>query len=165
MVLLASILLNRTFLTVLILCVVAACVLLAYGDFQQMSACWGCLTAGKHNPELELREDSIAAILVAVGVLFESFETLARKAGSRLSPDALATIHRSAEACAVKGTFIVVFGLAIEMVNQVTKNISGNHAIIHLVQASINLPLAIASIVLLLAVLRDISQTTATQNQ
>jgi len=157
MALLASILLNRIFLRMLILFVVGSCLLLAYGDLQQMRACWACLTAGHHNPELELREDSIAAILVAIGVLFESFETLARKAAPRMSPEVLTSIHRSAEACAVKGTFIVVFGLLIEMVNQVTKNIPGNHAIIHLVQASINLPLAIASIILLLAVLREIS--------
>ena len=108
-----------------------------------------------------MQEDTIAAILVAVGVLLESFEVLARKAAPRLSPTALAQVHRTAEACAVKGTFIVVFGLAIEMVNQVTKSLEGNHALIHLIQATVNLPLALASIALLLAALRDISRPPA----
>ena len=155
--LLASILLNRVFLRILILCVTGICLLLAYSDYRQIAACWACLTAGHHNPTLEIQEDTIAAILVAVGVLFESFEVLARKAAPRLSPEALADAHRSAEACAAKGTFIVVFGLAIEMVNQATKVLEGNHALIHLGQALINLPLALASIALLLSVLRDLS--------
>lgn len=161
MVFLASILLSKTFLRLLILSVCTICLVLAYSDLRQITACWACLTAGHHNPKLEMQEDTIAAILVAVGVLLESFEVLARKAAPRLSPTALAQVHRTAEACAVKGTFIVVFGLAIEMVNQVTKSLEGNHALIHLIQASINLPLALASIALLLAALRDISRPPA----
>lgn len=157
MTLIASLLLNRLFLRILILSVTGVCLLLAYSDYRQIAACWACLTAGHHNPALEIQEDTIAAILVAVGVLFESFEVLAKKAAPRLSPDALADVHRLAEACATKGTFIVVFGLAIEMVNQVTKVLEGNHALIHLGQALINLPLALASVGLLFAVLRDLS--------
>lgn len=158
MALFASLLLNRIFLRILILSVAGVCLILAYSDYRQIAACWACLTKGHHNPALEIQEDTIAAILVAVGVLFESFEVLARKAAPRLSPDALADVHRAAEACATKGTFIVVFGLAIEMVNQVTKILEGNHALIHLGQAVINLPLALASVALLLAVLRDLSR-------
>jgi len=154
---LASLLLNRIFLRILILSVAGVCLILAYSDYRQIAACWACLTEGHHNPDLEMQEDTIAAILVAVGVLFESFEVLARKAAPRLSPEALEQVHRSAEACASKGTFIVVFGLVIEMVNQLTRVIEGNHALIHLGQALINLPLALASVALLLAVLRDIS--------
>jgi membrane-associated PAP2 superfamily phosphatase len=56
----------------------------------------------------------------------------------------------------VKGAFVVVVGLIIEMVNQVSKTLDGNHALIHMVKSLINLPLILLALVLLLAAFRDL---------
>lgn len=153
---LGVILLNRFFLIALIGTAAGLCLFFAYRDYQQFHACWECFTIGKHNEELELRQDSIAAILVAVGVFFESFEILAKKSASRWHGDAAKDLHATANACTVKGAFIVVIGLIIEMINQVSKTIDGNHAVIHMVKSLINLPLGVLALVLLLSVLRDL---------
>jgi hypothetical protein len=151
-----SLLLNRSFLRTLILVTSGLCLYFAYRDYLQFTACWECFSAGKHNEDLELRQDSIASILVAVGVLFESFELLAKRAGSRRPDLPPLLIHATAEACAVKGAFVVVVGLIIEMVNQVSKTLDGNHALIHMVKSLINLPLILLALVLLLAAFRDL---------
>lgn len=156
MTILYSLLLNRSFLRVLILVTSGLCLYFAYRDYLQFTACWECFYDGKHNEDLELRQDSIASILVAVGVLFESFDLLAKKATERRPDMAPLLVHATAEACVMKGAFVVVLGLIIEMVNQVSKTIDGNHALIHMVKSLINLPLILLALALLLAAFLDL---------
>lgn len=153
---LGSILLNRNFLKILILAASGICIYFAYRDYLQIGACWQCFYAGKHDERLELRQDSIAAILVAIGVLFESLEVLAKKTSIVRHGRLTTEIHATSEACSVKGAFVVVLGLLIEMVNQVSQTLDGNHALIHLVKTLINLPLGLIALALLLVVLRDL---------
>jgi hypothetical protein len=109
---------------------------------------------------LELRQDSIAAILVAVGVLLESLDILAKKAAGFL-PGQSTRFQATAEVCAVNGAFVVVIGLLIEMVNQVAKTIDGNHAMIHLVKSALNLPLVLSALALLLSIFLSLCRRTA----
>ena len=153
---LSSLLLNRSFLRILILVTSVSCLYFAYRDYLQIMACWKCFSAATHNADLELRQDSIAAILVAVGVLFETFEVLAKKADTSLPEIAPLMVHETVESYAVKGAFVALLGLIIEMVNQISKTLHGNHAIIHMVKTSINLPLTLLALALLVAAFFDL---------
>lgn len=160
MAILCSLVLNRSVVRTLVLITAGVCLYFAYRDYLQMMACWECFSAGIHDEKLELRQDSIAAILVAVGVLLESFDILAKKAAGFL-PGQRARFHATADVCAVNGAFVVVIGLLIEMVNQVAKTIDGNHASIHLVKSALNLPLVLSALALLLSVFLSLCRKSA----